>query len=134
MLGFTVEKICRIHDESNPFWHWTRFVVKSVFTWRHGGHIGVPRKSCGSWTLFLCKCFLFFQKICIEAGHLSEYALYLQLLGSLVASSTSTGRNLERTQLLISIRNVLLCQLFFQRIQVIFHPLSGEFPVIEDRF
>ena len=22
---------------------------------RHGGHIGVPEKACGSWTLFLCK-------------------------------------------------------------------------------
>ena len=45
---------------------------KSVFTWRHGGHIGfpkqwngghvgVPNQSCGSWTLFLCKRFLLFQ-------------------------------------------------------------------------
>ena len=45
--------------------------VWSVFTWRHGGHIGVPkqwngghigvpRQSCGSWTLFLCKRSLLF--------------------------------------------------------------------------
>ena len=44
----------------------------SVFTWRYGGHIGVPKQwssgqigvlnqSCGSWTLFLCKRFLLFQ-------------------------------------------------------------------------
>ena len=43
-------------------------ILKSVFTWRHGGHIGVPKQwngshvgvpnqSCGSWILFLCKCF-----------------------------------------------------------------------------
>ena len=30
----------------------------------------------------------FFSNKFAEAGHLSEYALYLQLLGSLVASST----------------------------------------------
>ena len=44
----------------------------SVLTWRHGGHIGVPkqwngghvgvpRQSCGSWILFLGKGFLLFQ-------------------------------------------------------------------------
>ena len=55
----------------------------SVFTWRHGGHIGVPKQwngghdavpnqSCGSWTLFLCKCFLLFQYFCIDVGHISE--------------------------------------------------------------
>ena len=44
----------------------------SVFTWRHGGHIGVPKQwngyhvgvpnqSCGNWTLFSCKRFLSFQ-------------------------------------------------------------------------
>ena len=43
--------------------------ILSVFTWRHSGHIGfpkqwngdhvgVPNKSCGGWTLFLCKTFL----------------------------------------------------------------------------
>ena len=54
-----------------------------VFTWRHGGHICVPKQwngghvcvpnqSCGSWTLLLCKRFLLFQ-ICIDAvGHVSE--------------------------------------------------------------
>ena len=26
----------------------------------NGGHVGVPNKSCGSWTLFLCKQFLLF--------------------------------------------------------------------------
>ena len=53
---------------------------ENVFTWRHGGHIGVPKQrngghvcvpnqSYGSWTLFLCKCFLLFQLIGIETGH-----------------------------------------------------------------
>ena len=50
-----------------PWWQGSG--SKSVFTWRHvrhigvpkqwhGGHVGVPNKSCGSWTLFLCKNFL----------------------------------------------------------------------------
>ena len=49
-----------------------QLLVQSVFTWRHGGHIGVPKQwngghvgvpnqSCGSWTIFLCKLFLLFQ-------------------------------------------------------------------------
>ena len=44
--------------------------VQSVFTWRHGGdigvpkqwnggHVGVPRQSCGNCILFLCKRFSF---------------------------------------------------------------------------
>ena len=41
----------------------------------NGGHVGVPRQPCGNWTLFLCKNFLFFQWISIDAGHLSENAL-----------------------------------------------------------
>ena len=59
--------------------------IWSVFNWRHGGHIGVPKQwngghdgvpnqSCGSWTLFLCKCFLLFQYFCIDVGHISENA------------------------------------------------------------
>ena len=43
-----------------------------VFTWRHGGHLGVPKQwngghvgvpnqTCGSGTLFLCKRFLLFR-------------------------------------------------------------------------
>ena len=54
--------------------------LESVFTWRHGGligvpkqwnggHFGVPSQPCGSWTLFLCKRFVLFQLICIETGH-----------------------------------------------------------------
>ena len=49
-----------------------QLLVQIVFTWRHGGHIGVwkqwngghvgvPNQSFGSWTLFLCKRFLLFQ-------------------------------------------------------------------------
>ena len=30
-----------------------------VFSRHHGGHIGVPNQSCGSWTVFLCKCLNF---------------------------------------------------------------------------
>ena len=67
----------------------TRFQTKmdkvygEFFTWRDGGHsgvpkqwnsghVGVPNKSCGNWSLFLCKRFCLFQWICIEAGHVSE--------------------------------------------------------------
>ena len=60
--------------------------VLERFTWRHrshigvpkqrnGGHVGVPSNSCGSWALFLCKHFLLFQWIYIDAGHVSENAL-----------------------------------------------------------
>ena len=48
----------------------------SVFTWRHGDRVGVPRQSCGNWTLFLCKNFLLFQWISVDAGHVREIALY----------------------------------------------------------
>ena len=59
----------------------------SVFTWRHcdhlgvpkqwnGGLVGVPNQSCGSLTLFLCKNVLLSQWISIDAGHMSENALY----------------------------------------------------------
>ena len=42
----------------------------------NGGHVGVPDQSRGSWTLFLCKYFLLFQLICIDAGHVSK-TLYI---------------------------------------------------------
>ena len=51
------------------------YTQKSVFTWRHSGHVGVPNQSSGSWSLFLCKRFLLFQWICIDAGHISENVL-----------------------------------------------------------
>ena len=55
--GFTVFHLCNV------------VLLSSVFTWCHGGHIGVPKQwngrhvgvpnqSSESWTLFLCKCFL----------------------------------------------------------------------------
>ena len=44
----------------------------SVFTRGHGGYVSVPNQSCGIWTLSLCKRFLLFQWICIDAGHVSE--------------------------------------------------------------
>ena len=47
----------------------------SVFTRGHGGYVSVPNQSCGIWTLSLCKRFLLFQWICIDAGHVSENAL-----------------------------------------------------------
>ena len=34
-----------------------RCFFPSVVTWRHGGHIGVPKQPCGNWTLFSCKNF-----------------------------------------------------------------------------
>ena len=48
----------------------------SVFTSGHGGYVSIPRQSCGIWTLFLCKRFLLFQWICIDAGHVSENAIF----------------------------------------------------------
>ena len=74
----------RMFSQANIFKAWIQW---SVFTWRHGGrigvpkqwtssHVGVPNQSCGSWTPFLCKRFLLFQKICIDAGHVSENTLY----------------------------------------------------------
>ena len=57
---------------------------QSVFKWRYGGcigvpktskngdHVGIPNKSCGRWSLFLCKRFLSLQEICIDARHQSE--------------------------------------------------------------
>ena len=64
-----------------------QFLLWSVFTWRHGSHIGVPRQWNGGhvgvpnqsfkiWTLFWCKHFLLFQYICIADGHVSENALH----------------------------------------------------------
>ena len=67
------------HSTAKPFlFSWSLKVIlnedRVFFTWRHGGHIGVPkqwtaamlpRKSSGSWTLFSCKHFLLFQ----DAGH-----------------------------------------------------------------
>ena len=38
----------------------------------NGGHIGIPNKSCGSWTLFLCKKLFLFQYIFINDGYVSE--------------------------------------------------------------
>ena len=35
--------------------------VTAAIQW-NGGHVGVPNKSCGSWTLFLCKYFLLFRR------------------------------------------------------------------------
>ena len=38
----------------------------------NGGHVGIPNKSCGSWTLFSRKKPLLFQYIFINDGHVSE--------------------------------------------------------------
>lgn len=39
----------------------------------NAGHVGVPKKTGGDWTVFSCKNFLFFQEICIgiAADHVS---------------------------------------------------------------
>ena len=47
----------------------------SVFTWRQGGRVGVPKQSSVSWLLFLCKRFLFVPVNSIDAGHLSKNAI-----------------------------------------------------------
>ena len=48
-----------------------------VFTWRHGGHVGVQKKSKGDWTVPNVKHFsLFFQEICTADGPVSEKDLY----------------------------------------------------------
>ena len=44
----------------------------------NGGHVSVPNQSCESWTLFLCKHFLLFPLICIDAVHVSENALLVK--------------------------------------------------------
>ena len=73
--------VCRLIPNS--------ILVKSVFTWRHGGHIGVPkqwngghvgvpRQPCGNWTLFLWKYFRLFV-VSIGAGYISKFALYIAL-------------------------------------------------------
>ena len=41
---------------------------------------GVPNQSCGSWTLFLCKRFLLFQSICVDAGHVSAWKHSVEIL------------------------------------------------------
>ena len=52
---------------------------KSVFTWRHSGHIGVPNQPCGSWTLFSdANSFFCSNKFCIDAGHVSENTLQMR--------------------------------------------------------
>ena len=38
----------------------------------NSGHVGVANPSCGRWTVPLRKCFLLFQEICIDPGHVSE--------------------------------------------------------------
>ena len=88
------------------FCHSVESVLYSVFIWRHGdhigvpkpwngGHVGVPNKSCGSWTLFLCKQYLLFQQICIDAGHVSENVLYSRTFtnGQLSTTVTSLQRS-----------------------------------------
>ena len=52
--------VCPLGDES------------TVLAWRYGGHVSVPNQSSGSCTRFLCKRFLLFEQICIDAGHVSE--------------------------------------------------------------
>ena len=82
----TLKTWLKIHTNLCNFVTASPKIIYSVFTWRHGGHIGVPKQwngghvgvpnqSCGSWILFLCKRFLLFQQICIDAGHLSENTL-----------------------------------------------------------
>ena len=57
------------------FSHWRQGGHIVVAKQWNGGHVGVPRQPCRNWTLFLCKNFLLFQWISIDAGHVSENAL-----------------------------------------------------------
>jgi len=71
---------------------WKVQSLKSVFTWcdggyigffpkqSNGGHVGVPRKYSGSCTLFLCIRFLSFRLISIDAGRVSENAMWVTTL------------------------------------------------------
>ena len=67
----SAEPLCYVWNRNQRNVRLPWFVSIERFTWRHGGHIGVPKlrngghvgvpnKSCGSWTLFLCKQFLLF--------------------------------------------------------------------------
>ena len=105
--------VCRLIPNS--------ILVKSVFTWRHGGHIGVPkqwngghvgvpRQPCGNWTLFLWKYFRLFV-VSIDAGYVSKYALYVALnnvvtchLSTCTAERSFRSMKRLKTPLLRSIR------------------------------
>ena len=61
-------------------------ILRSVFTWGHGGHIGVPKqwngshvgapnKSCRGWTFLLDK-----RLFCIDTSLVSENAVQTQVL------------------------------------------------------
>ena len=102
--------------------------VKSVFTWRHGGHIGVPKQwdgghvgvpkqPCGNWTLFLWKYFRLFV-VSIGAGYVSKYALYVALnnvvtchLSTCTAERSFRSMKRLKTPLLRSIREDRLSSL-----------------------
>ena len=95
--------------------------VKSIFTWRHGGHIGVPkqwngghvgvpRQPYGNWTLFWWKYFRLFV-VSIGAGYVSKYALYVALnnvvtrhLSTCTAERSFRSMKRLKTPLLRSIR------------------------------
>ena len=73
--GTSAMKKARIHFLYRAFSHVVtaaKLVLQDNGT---GDHVGVPRQSCGSWPLFLCKNVLLFQSISIYAGQVSENAL-----------------------------------------------------------
>ena len=52
----------------------------SVFTWRHGRHVGAPTESSRNFTLLLCERFLLFSLKNMAVDHVSENQ-QLRLLG-----------------------------------------------------
>ena len=81
-----------LHSAQFPFLSiFLRGRLWSVFAWRYGGHIdvpkrwndahvGVPNQSFGSWTRFFCKRVLLFQWICIGGGRVTTLCFILKSL------------------------------------------------------
>ena len=79
-LNFRTRRHSTLRKKEEKTKFWGRLVESVVF---QSHHVGVPNQSCGSWNLFLCKRFLLFQEICVDAGHVSENALYVWYLAFL---------------------------------------------------
>lgn len=80
----TAEHVCHEHQETtisskrtvtNKAFSCDVMVAKLVFQ-NNVACVDEPNQTCGSLLLFLCKCFLLFQWICIDADHVSKNALY----------------------------------------------------------
>ena len=49
-------------------------IVQSVYTWRHGGHVGVPNQSSGSWTLSFVLIILDWYWPCERKGFIIDHS------------------------------------------------------------